>query len=94
MSLDLLIVARNGYTVLDILSDVGGIESILISGVTLFLSVWNYRHFDSYMVSQLYCSPEAEMRDFKQTGKLFNVKLFCIDLLPGWLGCCCRLDKR
>ena len=37
MSLDLLIVSRNGYTMLDILSDVGGIESILISGISLFL---------------------------------------------------------
>ena len=39
MSLDLIIVARNGYTVLDILSDVGGIESILTTGICLVLSI-------------------------------------------------------
>lgn len=85
MSLDLLVVARNGYNVLDLLSDVGGIESIIISGIGIFLSVFNYKHFDSYMVSQLYQS--ADNKPFTPT-KVSNIKLFCIDLLPSKLACC------
>ena len=49
MNLDLLFVSRDGYTAIDALSDIGGIESIIISGITIFLSIWNYKHFDSYM---------------------------------------------
>ena len=60
MSLDLQILTRNSYNVMDLLSDVGGIESILFTGVGLFLSIWNYRHFDNYMVSHLYNLPESQ----------------------------------
>ena len=90
MSLDLLIVARNSYTVLDILSDVGGIESIFVTGISLVLSILNYKYFDSYMVSHLYKLPGKEQFTPIKTG---NVKLFCIDLLPNWLTCC-KLSAR
>ena len=54
MNLDLKIVARSGYTFLDLLSDVGGIESILITGTSFFLVIVNHNYLDSYMVSRLY----------------------------------------
>ena len=54
INLDLLFVNRDGYTAIDVLSDIGGMESIFISGITIFLSLWNYKHFDSYMASQMY----------------------------------------
>ena len=85
MSLDLLVVARNGYTVLDILSDVGGIESILITGIGLLISIWNYKHFDSYMVSHLY---QLSFKEPFTPTKISNIKLFCIDILPRWAVCC------
>ena len=90
MSLDLLIVSRNSYTLLDILSDVGGIESIFVTCISLILSILNYKYFDSYMVSHLYQLPDKEQ--FTPT-KTSNVKLFCIDLLPSWLTCC-KLSAR
>lgn len=90
-----MVVARDGYTILDILSDVGGIESILITGIGLALQLWNYKHFDSHMVSQLYKRPDAAANGqsgFKPT-KCGNIKLFCIDHLPRKVTCC-RLNER
>ena len=54
MNLDVVRIARDGYTVIDMLSDIGGMEAIIISGITIFLSFWNYKNFDSYMASNLY----------------------------------------
>lgn len=54
MNLDLQTLARTGYTVLDVLSDVGGIQSLLMSALGLLLGVLNYNNFDNYMASRLY----------------------------------------
>ena len=42
MNFDMNIIQRTGYTVIDLLSDVGGLQGILISGMTLLLNIWNY----------------------------------------------------
>ena len=47
-------VERSGYTILDLLSDVGGISGLLFSGAALLLSILNHNYFDNYMVSKLY----------------------------------------
>ena len=51
MNMDLNIIQRSGYTVLDILSDVGGLQGILISGISLFLGAWNYNNLENYLAS-------------------------------------------
>jgi len=35
-------IAREGYTMLDWLSDIGGIQGMLISLIAIFVSAWNY----------------------------------------------------
>ena len=60
MNFDVVRLQRDGYTLIDILSDIGGMEAILISGISLFLSLWNYKHFDSHMASNLYKLPGDE----------------------------------
>ena len=52
--MDLTTVERTGYTILDILSDVGGLQGILFSAVGLFLNIWNYNHLDNYLASKLF----------------------------------------
>ena len=54
MSLELLVVARTGYTFLDVMSDVGGILSILMTSLAIWIGVWNYKHFDNYLASKLF----------------------------------------
>lgn len=54
MNMDLGLIERTGYTVLDILSDVGGLQGILISGISLIISALNYNYLDNYLVSNLF----------------------------------------
>lgn len=54
MDLTLNILARSGYTVLDLLSDIGGMQSILISTFAILLGILNYNHFDTYLASRLF----------------------------------------
>ena len=71
MNMDLNIIQRNGYTVLDILSDVGGLQGILISGISLFLGVWNYNNLENYLASKFYrFNPSSNKRDSSKSEEL------------------------
>ena len=52
--LSLLVISRDGYTVLDWISDIGGIQSILMGAVAIIVGYWNYNNFDNFLVSALY----------------------------------------
>ena len=54
MNMDLLSVGRVGYNVIDMFSDIGGIQSIIMTTFALILSVLNHNYFDSYMAQKLY----------------------------------------
>ena len=54
MNLNLELIQRNGYTVLDLLSDVGGILEISTIVITYFLAFWNYNHLENFLVTRLY----------------------------------------
>ena len=54
MNLDLEAISRTGYSVLDMLSDVGGVEAILVNFFGIMLGFWNYKSLDNYLVSRLY----------------------------------------
>ena len=45
MNLSELVVSRDGYTFLDYLSDIGGMQSLLMSGTAYLLAIWNYNFF-------------------------------------------------
>lgn len=53
-NLNQTIIARDGYTYFDILSDIGGMQSILISFIVIFISIWNYNMLDNFLVTRLY----------------------------------------
>ena len=36
------------------LSDIGGLSSILITFIVIILATWNHNSFDNFMVSRLY----------------------------------------
>ena len=56
MNLDLGVIQRESYNFLDVLSDIGGMQSIIITTFSLLIGIWNYKHFDSYMASKLFKS--------------------------------------
>ena len=89
-------IERDGYTILDILSDVGGLLGILTTGIQLFLSILNHRHLDIYMASKLFkVTPNANSANSTATSLSVstqvaaNIKNFCIEhILPRKLVCC------
>ena len=91
MSLDRTLIERNGYTILDILSDLGGLQSILISGVSFLLSILNYNHLNGYLVSQLFKSDHNALPTLTTCD---SVKEFCIGLLPSKLVFCHKRRKQ
>ena len=107
MNLDQIVIARAGYTFLDFLSDIGGMQGILISGVAYLMTAWNYNFFDNYMVSRLY-KMEKEGADkhpnqsawqkstFILPRKCYNPKEWLRDFVPKKLRCCgcCRPDRQ
>ena len=54
MNVNQKVIARSGYTVLDFLGDVGGLNGLLTSTVALFFSFWHFNRFDNFMVQRLY----------------------------------------
>ena len=54
MSLDMRHIERIGYTFLDLLSDIGGIQGILVSFFSVLVGLLNNTFFDDYLVSKLY----------------------------------------
>lgn len=54
MDFDMLIVQRQGYTILDILAEVGGLQGFLFQVSSFLLSILNFNSLDSYLISKLY----------------------------------------
>ena len=47
-------ITRTGYTLLDLLSDIGGIQGLLISLFSAVVGFLNKSYFDDQMVAKLY----------------------------------------
>ena len=58
-SQDLDKVRRVYYNFLDAVSDIGGIMAVIGFCISMWLSIWNFKHMDNYIVSQLFRSPES-----------------------------------
>ena len=89
MNLNQLVISREGYTVLDWISDVGGIQGILISVMAVLISFWNYNQFENHMVSRLYRLQDAEMQVLMSPRPLSNPRDFVYKHLI-----CCKRGKR
>ena len=90
MSMDQTLIERSGYTVLDVLSDVGGLQGILISGMSLILSLLNHKFLDNYLISKLF-QFEASALKASQTE---SIKEFCLSkCIPRKLVCCSKKNK-
>ena len=92
MSPDLKVISRQTYSILDLLSDFGGVQSVLISAFGIILSLLNYRHAENYMASKLYKIRREGWKgksgylythsDFFKPSKLDNLKHCLIKSLP------------
>ena len=97
MNLDQKTLARTGYNVLDVLSDVGGIQGILMSGFGIILSIFNYNNFENYLASRIYIvqrSATGNVSEIKPT-RFLNFYEWLYDLIPRFLRCnCCNKTKK
>ena len=106
MNLDQGILARTGYTFLDVLSDVGGIQSIIASAISFWLAAWNYKHFDNFMAAALFKikmeQPGASSKGNDGSIQMIrptsycNILEFLIDMIPSFCSCkaCSRKSVR
>ena len=53
-NLNQTVIARDGYKFFDLLSDLGGMQGILMSLIGYFIAFWNYNMLDNFMVTRLY----------------------------------------
>ena len=107
MNLDVIDIKRKNYDILQLMSDIGGVQGLLVSGCAFLLSIWNYKMFDNNMVRYLYKlerPSETDSRQIKNTFKesehmkprqFFNPKEYFRDALPSWVCFCksCKPDR-
>ena len=101
-NLDLTTVDRDGYTVLDLISDIGGIQGILFSAVAVIMSFWNYNFLDNFLVSKLYRikyrssatnDNERVLKEEKirvEDGALHGVRDAVCNNIPAYCRCRCK----
>ena len=97
MDLNLIKTSRDIYTFLDWVSDIGGIQGMLLGLIAFFLSVcWNHNSFDNYMATRLYKmeKPDTDKKVhssyedrsvFMRPGIISNQRDAICDRLPGFL---------
>ena len=106
-NLDMKLIDREGYTVLDYLSDMGGMQNIVQSVLIIVLSFWNYNFLDDFLVSKLFRyekNPDSKKRPEQQSGgseplvphKCDNPKACLRDRMPKCMvrSRACREDYR
>lgn len=54
MGKDLIVIERTGYTILDFLSDVGGLQGILVFLMTLVMNLFNRNRLSTFMIERLF----------------------------------------
>ena len=53
-NLDLTVISREGYSIFDLISDIGGMQVMIFSGLAVALTFINYNYFDDYLVTRLF----------------------------------------
>lgn len=106
MNLDMVEIHRVGYTFLDYLSDIGGMQVLLLGGIHYFLAFWNYQFFDNYLVTRLYKLEKEKVSEkrgrsyfnrstFMKPTPLYNPKEWFRTHLPKFLVCkCCHPNRQ
>lgn len=101
MNLDQTLIARTGYTFLDVLSDVGGLESIVISTVAIVIQIWNHNRFDTYLASNLFTTRAAPSSGATMEPERFSASEIsglreCLldSCFGNWLFKCCKRSRR
>ena len=52
--LDLKVVQRNLYTILDLLSDIGGFTTIFLKGLSVLIAIWNFNNYEYHFLTNFF----------------------------------------
>ena len=105
LNLDRYFIVREPDTYIDVLADLGGVQSIFITLFSAVLAIVNYSHFDTFMTSRLFKlkKEDADKVEYKshfdrsnffEPSKFGNARLFLMDTLPKRLVCCKKSRKQ
>mmetsp|Transcript_12817 Transcript_12817/g.16428 ORF Transcript_12817/g.16428 Transcript_12817/m.16428 type:complete len:195 (-) Transcript_12817:303-887(-) len=108
--LNLKYITRDRYTLLDWISDIGGIQGMLVSAFAFFVGYWNYKSVENFMVAKLYKTwnpleaktdddedkkPPTYRSELIEETTSLNLCVALEDTLPSWLSyCCCPTKGR
>ena len=107
MDLDLIEVQRNLYTILDLLSDIGGFTSIFLSGLSFLIALWNFNNYEYHFLKNFFKKKAPSIKANKKVhahlGKIenfepkhiCNIQEYLLNLIPslGKVSCCRRNSK-
>ena len=65
VNMDQIVITRSTYTILDLLSDIGGIQAMLAPILSIPLVLLNYKHFKTFMASKLYKIKKDDSEEVK-----------------------------
>ena len=75
MNRDLTVLQRDGYTFLDLISDIGGIQSILLQIFASIVVILNHNYLPNYLVSKLFVRRVGDVAPFRSSELETTVKL-------------------
>ena len=104
MNLDQKVIARAGYTSLDYISDIGGMQGMLLSLMAWLIAIWNYNMFNDHLVTRLYKIEKVDadkqiFRNYFDRSEFMFPKKFSNprDYIRDMFSCikcgCCRPDR-
>ena len=73
---------------LDWFSDIGGIQTILISFIGIFVYFWNYNLLDNFLASKLYKTRQKERVQSLKVSSISGFRDYICELLPDCCKCC------
>ena len=95
--MDLKVIDRTVVSFLDVLADIGGLDSMLMSFVRAFLVILNHNSFYNFISSRLFKIGDEENPQNSPIKLKLSLKEvianFFIDFLPRSLRCCKRSKK-
>ena len=68
--LDLTVIQRIGYTIPDLLSDIGGIEALTFSLFSIILRFWNYNNLDNHLISKFFKLKDKSQEENRAINKI------------------------
>ena len=63
---DRSVIHRDSYTIIDVLSDIGGLNGLITSFLAVLVSILNHNNFDSFLASQLYSFSSKKQRKWRK----------------------------